>query len=300
MRSRKDRPMIILECNKTSEDMTPVLRDIDIARYAQSVLYDYRPEFFSYNCGDDPYFESALLDPYDFAEKYLDAAVDVQAIYTDSSDDFIAGAAVFNLQKVKVFDKDNMCTQEIIVPANTILLDTRTVHGGSKSFEYFTLMHEAGHLLMHQRVFRIPPAVGFYTRGEETQSADSATLCKRSNIGRRFGGLRTNEDFREHQANTFAACMLMPPRLFIPYVQAMMKSPWTRFDDEIMITRTVNDGTSAYWKYREIVRKVARRFGVSDKAAEVQLSKYGLQADLADDNVYEARRRLKMYRSLWA
>ena len=291
--------MIILKCNRTSEDMTPVLRDIDIARYAQSVLYDYRPEFFLYNPGDDPYFEPALLDPYDFAEKYVDATVDVQAIYTDSSDDFIAGAAVFNLQKVKVFDKDNMCTREIIVPANTILLDTRTVHGKSQPFEYFTLMHEAGHLLMHQRVFRKLPVMGFYTSGEEVQPSDSATLCKRSNIGRSSAGLRTNEDFREHQANTFAACMLMPPRLFIPYVHHLMKSPWTRFDDEIMITSTVNDGTSAYWRYREIVRNAALKFGVSTKAAEVQLTKYGLHADVKADNIYEAGRRLKMYKSLY-
>lgn len=292
--------MIALEYSMTSEDMTPVLRDVDIARYAQSVLYDYRPEFFSYNCGDDPYFEPALLDPYDFAEKYLDASVDVQDIYTDSSDDFIAGAAVFNLQKVRVFDKDNMCTREIVVPANSILLDTRTVHGRSQPFEYFTIMHEAGHLLMHQRVFRKPTTMGFYTRGEEIQPSDAVTLCKRSNIGRSSTGLRTNEDFREHQANTFAACMLMPPRLFIPYVQYLMKSPWTRFDDEIMITRTVNDGTSAYWRYCGIVRKVAIRFGVSIKAAEVQLTKFGLHADVKSDNIYEARRRLKMYKSLYA
>lgn len=291
--------MIRLNCSRTSEDMTPVLRDIDIARYAQSVLFDYRPEFFMY-VGYDPYYEPALLDPYDFVEKYLDAAVDVQAIYTESEKDFIAGAAVFNLQKVKVFDKANMCTMEILVPPNTILLDTRTVHGGSKPFEFFTLMHEAGHLLMHQKVFRIPPVTGFYTSGEEVQPADSATLCKRSNIGRTFGGLRTNEDFREHQANTFAACMLMPPRLFIPYVQDLMKSPWTRFDDEIMISRTVNDGTRAYWRYRDIVGRTARRFGVSTKAAEVQMSKYGLHAEITDDKIYEARRRLKMYKSLWA
>jgi hypothetical protein len=51
--------------------MTPILRDIDVARFAQSVLYDYRPEFFTYSSyGDDPFFEPALLDPYDFAEKY--------------------------------------------------------------------------------------------------------------------------------------------------------------------------------------------------------------------------------------
>lgn len=293
--------MIILSWNRTSEDMTPIMRDIDVARFAQSVLYDYRPEFFTYNCyGNDPYFEPVLIDPYDFAEKYLDATVDVQAIYTENEKDFIAGAAVFNLQKVKVFDKDNMCTREILVPPNTILLDTRTADGTSKPFEYFTIFHEAAHLLMHQKVFKRPPSTGFYISGEEVQPADSATLCKRSNIGRSKGGLKTNEDFREHQANTFAACMLMPPRLFIPYVQELMSSPWHRFDDELMITYQVNDGTSNYWHYREIVSKTKKKFGVSTRAAEVQMAKYGLVASPREPEVKEARHRLKMYRSLWA
>ena len=291
--------MIIFSCNRTSDDMTPILRDIDVARFAQSVLYDYRPEFFTYSSyGDDPFFEPALLDPYDFAEKYLDAAVDVQAIYTDNEKDFIAGAAVFNLQKVKVFDKDNMCTREILVPPNTILLDTRTAHGGSQPFEYFTIMHEAGHLLMHQRVFRKLHTTGFYTSGEEVLPADSGALCKRSNIGRYRGGLRTNEDFREHQANTFAASMLMPPIMFIPFVQTQMKM-YNRFIDDVMITRTINDGTSQYWRYLDILNRTAHRFGVSRRAAEVQMAKYGLQAYPDDDTVKEARRRLKMYSSLW-
>jgi len=293
--------MIRFSCSRTSEDNTPVLRDIDIARYAQSVLYDYRPEFFRYmGYGEEDYYEPELLDPYDFAEKYLDAAVDVQDIYTDRPEDFIAGAAVFNLQRVKVFDKANMSTEEILVPPNTILLDTRTVHGGSKTFENFTLMHEAGHLLMHQAVYKKDPERIFYVQGTDPGPADISALCRRSSIGRSKGKLQTGEDFREHQANTFAACMLMPPALFIPYVQSIMNTHVREyFDDDLMITHTVNDGSSRYWRYRDIVKLTAERFGVSRSAAEVQLSKYGLLAWPEEKEVYEARRRLKMYKSLW-
>ena len=293
--------MIRFSCSRTSEDKTPVLRDIDIARYSQYVLYDYRPEFFRYiGYGEEDYYEPELLDPYDFAEKYLDAAVDVQDIYTDRPEDFIAGAAVFNLQKVKVFDRANMSTEEIIVPPNTILLDNRTVHGGSKSFENFTIMHEAGHLLMHQAVYKKEPSRTFYVEGTEPGPADISALCRRSSIGRSKRRLVTGEDFREHQANTFAASMLMPPALFIPYVQSIMDSPMhSYFDDELMITHTVNDGTSRYWRYRDIVKMTAEKFGVSRSAVEVQLNRYGLLAWPEKNEVYEARRRLKMYERLW-
>ena len=292
--------MIRFSCSRKSADNTPVLRDIDIARYAQSVLYDYRPEFFRHPLYEEDFYEPELLDPYDFAEKYLDATVDIQHIYTDDPMEFIAGAAVFNLQNVRVFDKANMCTMDILVPPNTILLDNRTVHGGSKSFENFTIMHEAGHLLMHQAVYKKEPSRIFYVEGIEPETADTSVLCRRSNIGCRKGKLVTGEDFREHQANTFAASMLMPPALFIPYVQSLISSTrYNYFDDELMITHTVNDGTSKYWRYRDIVKLTAEKFGVSRSAVDVQLNKYGLVAWPKEEEVYEARRRLKMYKSLW-
>ena len=292
--------MIEFSCSRTSEDMTPVLRDIEISKFAQEVLYDYRPELLSYiSYGDDPYYEPALLDPYDFAQNYLGSSIEVHDIYTETKDELIAGAVVFNYQKVKVFDKDNMCTREILVPPNTILLDNETVNHWHKGFEFFTIMHECGHLMLHQKVYRREPVTGFYTTGNVSDSSENAVLCKRSNIGgTRFYGMRTNEDFREHQANTFAGCMLMPPRVFIPYVQKQMRT-YDRFDDELMVTHTINDGSGEYWRYVDVVNRTARYFGVSYKAVRVQLAKYGLQADPKDERVKEARRRLKMYQSLW-
>ena len=292
--------MIEFSCSRTSEDMTPVIRDIEIAKFAQCVLYDYRPELLTYaSYGEDPYYEPALLDPYDFAQNYLGSAIEVCDIYTEKKGDLIAGAAVFNLQRVKVFDKENMCTREILVAPNTILLDNETTSHWHKGFEFFTIMHECGHLMLHQKVYRREPERGFYTTGNVPASSESAVLCMRSNIGgTRSGGLKTNEDFREHQANTFAGCMLMPPRIFIPYVQKQMRR-FGRFDDELMVTHTINDSSREYWRYVDVVNRTAMKFGTSFRAVRVQMAKYGLQADPKDDKVKEARRRLKMYQSLW-
>ena len=276
--------MVEFRCSRTSEDMTPVIRDIEIAKFAERVLYDYRPELLTYNSfGEDPYYIPALLDPYDFANNYLGANIEVHDIYTESDKELIAGAAVFNLQRVKVFDKDHMCTREILVPPNTILLDTETVDHWHKGFEFFTIMHEAGHLMMHQRVYRIEPIPGIYTTGNVPVAYENAVLCMRSNIGKSGGGLKTNEDFREHQANTFAASMLMPPRLFIPFAQRVMNK--YRY--------------SKYTYYLDVVRKAAQYFGVSHRAAAVQMTRYGLRANPKEEQVKEARRRLRMYQSLY-
>ena len=292
--------MVRFSCNRTGSDGTPVIRDVDIARYAQAVLYDYRPEFFdNYGAdyGDGRYYEPEPIDPYDFAERYLGANIDVQDIYTDSSREVIAGAAVFNRQPVKVFDKANMCTRNIIVEPNTILLDNSTVHY-SDPFEVFTILHEAGHLLMHQKVYRHDNDA---MDGSDVDEGSNAALCKRSRIGgfRQNKGLRTSEDFREHQANTFAASMLMPPGLFMPYVMEQIDRG-SCFDDEIMITYTVNDGTRQFRKYVDVVSRTARRFNVSFSSVRVQLKRYGFVATPGhDDEIYEARRRMKQYRSLW-
>lgn len=292
--------MVRFSCSRTSEDMTPVIRDIEIAKFAEKVLYDYRSELLDFTAyTHDPYYKPALLNPYDFAEHYLGADIEVHDIYTDSKEDVIAGAAVFNLQKVKIFDKENMSTRDITVEPNTIILDTETLKSAGQGFEYFTIMHEAGHLMLHQKVFCKGPQSGSGKNGDEPEPADNLMLCKRSNIGRSRGGLVTSEDFREHQVNTFAASMLMPPRVFIPYVQLLMER-YQRFRDEgLMMTYEFAWGDPRYGHYLDILSRTAHQFGVSGKAVRVQLTKYGLQASPKEEDVREARRRLKMYQSLY-
>ena len=279
--------MIKFSCSRTSEDMTPVIRDIDISKFAEKVLYDYRPELLNMSLyGNDPFFEPELLNPYDFAEHYLGADIEVHDIYTESSDEVIAGAAIFNRQKVKVFDREKQRTRNITVDPNTIILDTETVDKWRHEFEFFTIMHEAGHLMLHQKVYRNEP--------EENKA-----LCMRSNIGRSRGDLRTSEDFREHQANTFAASMLMPPRVFIPYVQAQMQKNRRFREEGIMATYDFAWGDARYGYYLEIANRTSRQFGVSSRAVKVQMAKYGLRANPKEADIKEACRRLKMYQSLY-
>ena len=153
--------------------------------------------------------------------------------------------------------------------------------------------------MLHQQVFRKKQEREFCMSGADPVTVENAVLCKRSRMRRRSGGLKTSEDFREHQANTFAASMLMPPRVFIPYVQMLMQHNYHFRDEEIMMTYQFAWGKPCYMSYLDIVSRTAHRFKVSTRAVCVQLSKYGLQANPKDEEIREARRRLKMYQSLF-
>lgn len=282
--------MLEFRPRKRSEDMTPIVRDVEISKYAEAVLKEYMPEQLE---------KPRLFDVYKFAEQYLGSNIEILYIYTDSEDDFIAGAAIFNPQKVKIFDKDRLTTDIIMVPGNTILLDEQITGRTKKGFERFTVLHEAGHLLMHREVYQMIAERRFYVGGSpDGRWGINSALCMRSNIGC-SNKLVTSLDFREHQANTFAASMLMPPRVFIPYVQNLI-DVLDYVDGEFIIYESgVTDCTKGM-VYKKILRETAHRFGVSQDAVKVQLTKYGLHALANDDSIYEARRRLKMYHSLWA
>ena len=281
--------MIRFRCYRRSEDLTPIVKDVDIVRYAQAILADYSPSHLE---------APAWFNADHFIEHYLNANVDVQYIYTDSRDDLIAAAAIFNLQKVRVFDKENRCTADIIVPPNTVLIDNWTEENSPFGFKEFTMMHEAGHLLMHQDVFKREPEKGFYGLDNGSIAArtvtPSAALCKRSMMGRYRWNLITSEDFREHQANTFAGAMLMPPRTFIPYVRDLIYG--LGYNSGIYTVFKNDSSYKAGMDLKLLSNKAARKFGVSRSAAKVQIMKYGLFTHVTDFS--EARRKCMLYMNL--
>lgn len=274
---------------RRSEDMTPVVRDVEITKYAQTVLRDYMPERLE---------SPGRIDAYKFAEQYLGANIEVMNIYTDSRDDFIAGAAVFNTQRVKVFDKESMTTAEIQVQPNTIIIDEQVTGHTKNGFEKFTVFHEAGHLMLHREVYQNQAERSLESRPQSTNTKANAALCKRSNMGN-SGRLITSLDFREHQANTFAASMLMPPKTFIPYVHHLIDALKYIDGDYVVYEQGKTDCIRAM-VYNKIVRETAYKFGASEDAVKVQMTKYGLHANADDDSIYEAKRRLKLYYSLWS
>ena len=93
--------------------------------------------------------------------------------------------------------------------------------------------------------------------------------------------------------------MLMPPRLFIPFTQRVMNKYRYFRDEGLMITYDFSWDSPKYTYYLDVVSKAAQYFGVSHRAAAVQMTRYGLRANPKEEQIKEARRRLRMYQSLY-
>lgn len=191
--------MIKFRCFKRHPDGTPIIRDADIVKFAEAQLRDYRPELLEV---------PGKIDPIHFIERYLGANIDFQDIYYEEGASPIAGATVFNDEEVRVFDRENMCINVIPVKAGTVIIDNSTINDKNEGFARFTELHEAGHLNMHPAVYcRTPGQMSIF-------AARSFVLCKRETMEMGRRRLVTQEDFREHQANVYAAALEMPERPF--------------------------------------------------------------------------------------
>lgn len=259
--------MIEFHCSRRKNDGTPIVTDQAVQEYAEEVLMDYKPKLLN---------EPGKINATHFLESYLGATVDYQDIYYAEDANPIAGATVFNDDKVLVFDKERMCVRPIDVAAGTILIDNSTMQDGKEGFSKFTHLHEGGHFLMHPAVYRrIENQLSFFDFGQNSPGSH-VVACKRSSIcgqGERRPRLVTEEDFREHQANTFAAAIAMPRKTFIPCAQDMIRR--AGFRDGIWVEDDVMDWDSELG-LSCLVERLADIYGVSRSAAKVQLKRQRL------------------------
>lgn len=260
--------MIEFHCSRCKNDGTPIVTDQAVQEYAEAVLEEYKPKLLR---------EPGRINATHFLESYLGATVDYQDIYYEENSSPIAGATVFNDDKVLVFDRENMCVRPIDVSAGTILIDNSTMQDGKEGFSKFTHLHEGGHFLMHPAVYRrVENQLSFFDFGQDSPGSHVAA-CKRSSIcgssGEKRPRLVTEEDFREHQANTFAAAIAMPRRTFIPCAQAMIRR--AGFPEGIWVEDDVMDWDSELG-LSCLVDRLAEIYGVSRSAAKVQLKRQHL------------------------
>jgi len=67
----------------------------------------------------------------------------------------IWGRTVFHDTIVKVFDRENECIKNMIVRANTVILDNCLMKVGLEGARLFTGVHEGAHFLLHSNVTSI-------------------------------------------------------------------------------------------------------------------------------------------------
>ena len=250
---------------------TPILFDREIEEFARAVLEDYKPRLL---------LEPGALNFQLFLESYLGVTLIFKDIYNDDPKRPIFGVCAFRGGTLKVFDKENECISNLIVKKDTVIIDNYVLKPGREGLAAFTGFHEGGHFLLHPGVYRTEykNQTKIETGGEKKLSG--MVYCRRDSIessagSRAKSGERTPKQWREHQADHFAASLSMPNATFIPLVTEYLREHgiFKRYialgqDDDLDIL------------VKELLPEhIAGVYGVSKRAAEIKLKKSGFIAN---------------------
>ena len=252
--------MIEFNCPNRKYDGTPVICDLEVMSYAEAQIGDYKPTLLH---------EPGRINALHFVESYLGAFVDAQDIRDAVPGMEIGGITVFKDAMIMVAEEGTML--EKFFPAGSIIIDSY-VMGREDGYSQFTICHEGGHLCMHYPAFS----------GQEILAARSMMdkiMCRSSvmDTDRQENRKWTDRDFMEHQANVYAAAVLMPRQTFVPFVMDLNRK--AGYKDGIFLRPWIDP----FYQYRhwytyleEIGDKVAETYGVSESAAYVHMKRRGL------------------------
>jgi Zn-dependent peptidase ImmA (M78 family) len=239
---------------------TPVMYDREIDELAQAILADYKPELLR---------EPGKFSMEHFIENYLEAELQYYDIYSDDPDHPTLALTTFTDGNVNIFDRENKRVTPIYIPARTVIIDNEVMKDGQEGRALFSGSHEGGHLVIHWSVF-----VDEYGMPYESRDGTASVIsCRRDNIESFGTGKkeRSPADWREHQADYFAAAITMPNATFRPVVHRFLR------ENNIYTAHIVADGSSdldilANDLMPEYISEV---YGVSKRAALIKLRKSG-------------------------
>lgn len=252
--------MIEFRCPNRKFDGTPVVRDIEVMAYAEAHVRDYKPELLK---------TPGKINALHFVESYLNASVDVQDIRDAVPGMEINGITVFKDAVIQV--REDGGDVKKLFPAGAIIIDSAVI-GREDGFEQFTIVHEGGHFCMHFPAFCGQDLVA-------ARSVMDKIMCRSSTLetDRAENRRWTDRDFMEHQANVYAATVLMPRHTFVPFVMDLNRK--AGYKDGIFLRPEID----AFYQYRhwyvfleEIGQAVAETYGVSESAAYVHMKRCGL------------------------
>ena len=255
--------MVTLHC-RTDRNNNPILSNREIDQFVHAVLADYKPVLLQ---------EPGKINFEHFLESYLEATVLYYDIYHEEDKPPILGVTAFNDGYLKIFDRENMCIAAVPVEANTVVIDSSLMENGETGRAMFTGLHEAGHLMMHYRVYN-PGIEGQLSFIEEELC--SVLSCRRDSIAEFAPNLwgrnnRTPAEWREYHANYFAAAIAMPNATFRPFVQDLLRQHEFRKGQIV----TGRDEDWDYLAEELLPMEISEVYGVSRQAAFIKLKQAG-------------------------
>ena len=261
--------MVALHCRiDRKNNNTPILSNREIDQFVHAVLLDYKPILLE---------KPSKINFEHFLEAYLGASVMYLNIYYEEGMSPILGVTAFKDGYLKIFDRENMCVSTVPISANTVVIDSSLMENGETGRAMFTGLHEAGHLMLHRGVYN-PNIDGQISFVEDELSA--VLSCRRDSIAEFAPNLwgtntKTPAEWREYQANYFAAAIAMPNATFRPLVQRLLHQHEFRKGQII----TGRDEDLDYLAEKLLPTEISDIYGVSKQAAFIKLKQAGFVVD---------------------
>ena len=212
----------------------PVISNFEIDDYAQALVEEFAPE-----CIKAP----LSFDIQHFVRQQLGCRIASMYLSPDGN---LLGETFFRPAVITVYRQDGTADRQVSVPERTILLDSRLLPrpGAAR----FTLAHEAGHLLMHEK---------YYASRAARMEAAQQPAKDRSGM--------TDRDWLEHQADRFAAAILMN--------RTASLLCWDQLQDYLDSMYPRDPATANLYAEESF----ARHFAVSREAARLRLLQLNLR-----------------------
>lgn len=212
----------------------------DIDNEAIRFLEEYSPNSLQ---------ELSIIDLESIAEFKLDLKIEYQKLDEDGD---LLGMTIFKTGYVDVINEDSThCKKKFekgTIILNEILINDLKLQGRYQ----FTLAHELGHWILHRKEFiEDENQINLFDFIGAITDNDCIKCLNRDVVDNRIivGGLKTDLDWLEWQANYFGASILMPRRLIKKYYS-------DNYNDK---------------NIKQMAKEVSETCGVSKQAAEIRI-----------------------------
>jgi hypothetical protein len=232
----------------------PYITNEALDEYATRVVADAQHEVMK---------EPTALDVDRFLEFYLGLNVEFKRLSYNS---VILGMTAFNAGIVHTIDESTNRITPILVEAGTVIIEPSLMNGRNLARRRFTYMHEGSHWLLHRKAFSTGNpfgSAGKYDNQYLAAKEGRIDYCRAQTE-------RNDLERMERQADFLAAALLMP----LPTLRMAFREFFNYVGERPRkIIRGQSDIDDCYAQL--LSDYVAKRFGVSKRAALIRLEKLG-------------------------
>lgn len=226
-----------------------ILSKIDIEKIATDVLMEFSPSNL---------VMPTQLDTMNFLQDYL--GLDVKRKYIGTFESGILGSIVM-CDEMEIPSYDEMFRPTVLIETyGNVLISPNLSSRDNAPRRRYTEMHEGSHFILHKDYYKC--------LDRKSTNQHKLIACRRMELIN--DNPKTAADWIEWQADYLAAALLMPQEVFYDYTRSIIRSLGVPCG-----YLTVSSGANKRQAF-EIISKVAERFYVSYRAAQIRMIKLGL------------------------